>query len=251
MKEFVLITGATNGIGYEIAKIFAANKANLILVGRNQAKLEGVKKKLSKNSEIYTLCADLSKEESAKWIYEETCKLQGEVSIVINNAGAGYVGEFVEATDEKIMQLMTLNMTTLTLLTKYYAKDMMANRKGKILNVASTGAYHPGPYTALYYATKAYVFSLTQALTEELRPYGVVVCSLCPGATATGFAKAAGRENTNIAMPAHVVAKKAYQDLMKNKRLSIPGIQNKLFVKIPRFIAIKLIKNYQRALKNK
>lgn len=251
MKGYVLITGATSGIGYEMAKLFALNGEKLIIVGRNEAKLEQIKKTLAKAEEVVSICSDLSQSHSAKEIYETVREKELEVDIVINNAGAGYVGEFTKATDEKIMELLTLNMTSVTLMTKYFAKDMMKKRSGQILNVASTGSYHPGPYTAVYYATKAYVLSLTEALTEELRPYGIAVSSLCPGATVTHFAEAAGRSNAGIAMDPRFVAAKAYKGLMKKKKLIIPGVQNKLFVKLPRSIAVKFIGGYQRALKEK
>lgn len=251
MEDYVLITGATSGIGYEMAKLFHTKGNKLILVGRNAQKLDSIRKQWGEGPDIITLCVDLSSADSATFIYQTIKKRNLTVEILINNAGAGYVGEFVEASDEKIQELIRLNMTSLTLLSKYFIGDMMVRRRGKILNVASTGAYHPGPYTALYYASKAYVLSLTEALREEVKPYGITVSSLCPGATATRFAEAAGRENAKIALSPAFVAEKAYKGLMKGQRVIIPGVQNKCFVTLPKGIAKKLIGSYQRKLKKK
>ena len=253
--EYVLITGATSGIGYALAEVFAAKGYALILVGRSTPKLEktreamqAVMRREGKDSnKIVLITQDLSKETAAKNIYETVIKENLKVSLLINNAGVGYAGEFWSASDEKIMELITLNMTQLTLLTKYFAKDMKVVGKGKILNVASTGAYHPGAYIGVYYATKAYVLSLSEALYEELKPYGVTVSSLCPGATLTGFQKASGRKDTKLAMKPEFVANKAYIGLMKNKKVIVPGLRNKIMIRVPRTIGTQLIKKYQKS----
>jgi short-subunit dehydrogenase len=125
---------------------------------------------------------------------------------------------------------------------------MIKNKHGKILNVASTGSYHGGPYTAVYYATKAYVLSLTEALQTELKPYGITVSVLCPGATQTEFAKRAGRKDAGIAMAAKNVAEIAFKGLMKDKKIIIPGVRNKLFIKIPRKWASQMVGRYQKTL---
>lgn len=253
--EYVLITGATSGIGYALAEVFAAKGYALILVGRSTKKLEKTKEAIQMLmmrerktvNQIVLITQDLSEETAARSIYETVIEKKLKVSFLINNAGAGYAGEFWEASDEKIMELTSLNIVQLTLLTKYFAKDMKLAGKGKILNVASTGAYHPGAYIGVYYATKAYVLSLSEALYEELRPYGVTVSSLCPGATLTGFQKASGRKDTKLAMKPEFVANKAYIGLMKNKKVIVPGLRNKFMVKIPRAIGIQVIKRYQKS----
>lgn len=261
--EYVLITGATSGIGYALAEVFAVKGHSLILVGRSAEKLEKTKEAMlemmkrsreGKNqskaiieNKIVLIIQDLSSQNAAKNIYEAVIKENLKVGILINNAGLGYAGAFWEASDEKIMELIALNMTQLTLLTKYFAEEMKQLGKGKILNVASTGAYHPGAYIAVYYATKAYVLSLSEALYEELKPYGVTISSLCPGATLTGFQKKSGREDTKLAMKPEFVAIKAYEGLLKNKRVIIPGLRNKLMVKIPRSMGTQLIKKYQKS----
>lgn len=253
--EYVLITGATSGIGYALAQVFAAKGYPLILVGRNIEKLEKAKKSLeeimlTKRKKLYPILfihQNLNEEKAAEKVYQAVTNQKLKVGILINNAGVGYAGAFWEASDEKIIEQITINMAQLTLLTKYFAKEMKEKGKGKILNVASTGAYHPGAYIGVYYATKAYVLSLSEALYEELKPYGVTVSSLCPGATRTGFQKASGREDTKLAMNPEFVARKAYKGLMKNKKIIVPGLRNQLMVKVPRGIGIQMIKRYQKA----
>lgn len=250
MNEYVLITGASSGIGYELAKVFASHGYQLILVARNEDRLSRIKKELEikYKIQVYILVEDLCDEKAPKHLYEQVRKRGIEVDILINNAGAGYTGKFHEETYEKDLKIMQLNMVSLTELTKLFVQDMVKNQKGKILNVASTGAYHPGPYTAIYYATKSYVLSLSEALAVELSPYHVTVSALCPGATRTNFAKAAGREDTAIAMDPAIVARIAYKKLMKNKTTIVPGIRNKLFIKLPRQLASRFIAKYQMNL---
>ncbi|NME84330.1 SDR family oxidoreductase [Clostridium sp. SM-530-WT-3G] len=251
MKENVLITGATSGIGYELAKIFAENKYNLIISARNKNMMESIKidfeKKYGINVSIFE--KDLSQKNSAAELFNEVKSKNIQVDILINNAGAGYVGEFLKEDLEKDESIMELNMDSLTILTKLFAKEMVKRRSGKILNVASTGAYHPGPYTAVYYATKAYVLSFTEALAVELKPYNIKVSALCPGATKTNFSKNAGKKDNPTAMKPSYVAKKAYKGLMKNKTTIIPGLQYKVFVMLPRKLVTPLIGKYQNILK--
>lgn len=253
MKEYVLITGATSGIGYEFAKIFAENKYNLILSGRNIKILENMKKDMEEKYEIrvYISERDLSKKGSAEELYKEIKNNNISIDILINNAGFGYVNEFIKEEYDKDDEMMTLNMDSLTILTKLCGSEMAERKYGKILNVASTGAYHSGPYTAVYYATKAYVLSLTEAIAYELKPYNVTVTALCPGATKTNFGKRVGRKDNPKAKDPSFVAKKGYDALMKGKRKVVPGFENKLFIMIPRKIATPFIGKYQMGLKKK
>ena len=246
----VLITGASSGIGYELARLFALQENQLILIARNKDKLSALKKELESkgNSKVYIIHKDLSEVGSGKAVFEEVKGLGLQVDILINNAGAGYVGLFHEKEIVDDMKMMQLNMVTLTELTKLFAAEMVRRKAGKILNVASTGSYHPGPYTAVYYATKAYVLSLSEALSIELKPYGITVSALCPGATKTEFAKRAGKRDTKAAMAAEDVAREAFKGLMKNKVTIIPGLQNKLFVKLPRNLVSHMVAKYQSAL---
>lgn len=250
--ENVLITGATSGIGYEFAKVFAKNKYNLLLCSRNKESLAKIKSEISEEYkvEVNIFAKDLSRKEEVKELYEEVAAKGITVNILINNAGAGYVGEFIKEDYERDENIMQLNMNALTYLTKFFAKDMVRMKKGRILNVASTGSYHPGPYTAVYYATKAYVLSFTEALSEELKQYNVTVSALCPGATKTNFSKNAGKKDNSNAMSPQFVAQKGYEGLMKNKVTIIPGFQYKLFVLLPRKLVTPFIGRYQRKLKN-
>ena len=253
MQSYVLITGATSGIGLALTKIFWDKGFSLILVGRNEKKLEALEKQLKeKRTDLkVVICKqDLSQAGAGIALYSWVKQQGFLVDVLINNAGVGYVGEFCECSATKIEELMTLNMTSLTELTYAFAKEMKVRKQGKILNVASTGSYHPGAYTAVYYATKAYVLSLSEALCKELKPYGVIVSSLCPGATATQFAKSAGRANAGFAMSAEFVAKKAFVGLQKGKQVIVPGVQNKLLIKVPRAIAAYFVARYQQKLKS-
>ncbi len=247
----VLITGASSGIGLELAKVFARHGYDLIIAARSKEKMDILKRELEASYKVKVdVCeVDLSSVSGADQLYQAVKALGKEVEILVNNAGAGYVGEFLEIEKEKDLSVMQLNMASLTLLTKYFARDMQKRRSGKILNVASTGSYHPGPYTAVYYATKAYVLSFSEALWIELKPYGISVSALCPGATKTNFAKNAGKEDASIAMSPEFMAQAAFKGLMKGKRVIVPGTRNKAFIKIPRSIAIHMISKYQRGLK--
>lgn len=251
MKENVLITGATSGIGYELAKIFAMNKYNLIISARNKKNLESIKSDFEKEYgvDIKVFEKDLSKRNSAVELFNEVKAENLKVDILINNAGAGYVGEFLDEDIQKDEEIMELNMNSLTVLTKLFAKEMAGRKSGKILNVASTGSYHPGPYTAVYYATKAYVLSLTEALAVEFKPYNVQISALCPGATKTNFSKNAGKEDNPTAMKPSYVAEKAYKGLMKKRITIIPGVQYKAFIMLPRKLVTPLIGKYQKGLK--
>ena len=249
--ENVLITGATSGIGYEFAKIFAKNHYNLILCARNEEKLKEIKKYIVKeyNVDVFIFSKDLRFKEEIKELYYEIINSGINVDILINNAGAGYVGEFVSGSYDRDESILNLNINALTYLTKVFAGNMIKMKKGKILNVASTGAYHPGPYTAVYYATKAYVLSFTEALAEELKEYNITVSALCPGATKTNFSKNAGKRDNKNSMSPQFVAQKGYKGLMKNKVTIVPGIQYKLFVLLPRKLVTPFVGRYQRKLK--
>lgn len=249
-QSYVLITGATSGIGYELAKEFAFHHHNLIITGRNKEKMDEIKKYLEEvyDINVQTILCHLDKSHAAHELYEMISEKGLEVEVLINNAGAGYVGEFCDEPIEKDESLITLNMTSVTALTKYFGKVMKKRGRGKILNVASTGAYHPGSYTSVYYATKAYVLSFTEAISKELKPYGVQVSVLCPGATKTNFSRRAGRADSGIAMSAEYVAKYTYKALKKNKLYIVPGLKNKLFIRLPRQIAGKCVASYQKKL---
>lgn len=235
-KDTVLITGASSGIGYELARVFAANHHNLVLVARSQDGLQKLADELIMQYKIRAdvIVQDLSLQGAAQSIFAAVSSRQLKIDILVNNAGAGIVGMFHETDEARDLEMVQLNIVALTQLTKLFSRDMIKNGGGKILNVASTGSFSPGPFIAVYYATKAYVLSLSEALYRELKPYGILVSTLCPGATKTDFANRAGKKDAPGAMRADKVASSAYRGLSKNKRLIIPGIMNKVLVRLPR-----------------
>ena len=250
MKKTVLITGATSGIGYEFSKIFMENHYNVILVGRNLEKLielEEFSKKKYVSAYIYKV--DFSLSENIDILYEKIKTEVGRVDILINNAAIGLNGEFNEIDWQKQLDIINVNIISLTKLTKLILKDMLDQKEGRILNVASTGAYQPGPLISVYYASKAYVLSFSQALREEVKDKGINVVTLCPGATKTNFSKRAGKGDLDVAMSAKEVAEYGYKALMNNKAICIPGFMNKVLVFLsklsPTTLNAKIVKKIQ------
>ncbi|RMD48461.1 MAG: SDR family oxidoreductase [Ignavibacteria bacterium] len=241
-KGYVLITGASKGIGKELANIFARHLYSLILVARSEELLQQMKQEFeSKFSiDVKIFVYDLSDSEQAIGLFDEIKKQNLKVDILINNAGFGMYGEFLEIDEKSEQQMIHLNIETLTLLSKLFGREMAKNGGGKILNVASTAAFQPGPGMAVYYATKAYVLSFSEAISYELRPLGIQVSTLCPGPTDTEFHDRAGTRKSVIMqklnMDAETCASIAYRQFMKGKRLIIPGLMNKIGVFSTRFM---------------
>jgi short-subunit dehydrogenase len=234
MAETVLITGASGGIGEEFAKIFSARGYDLVLASRNGEKLARLAASLSP-ARVEHLAIDLSTADAPGELQSFLDAKGIAVDILVNNAGFGTFGAFAENKLEDELAQIQLNATTLTHLTKLLLPGMLRRGRGKILNVASTAAFQPGPFMAVYYATKAYVLSFSEALANELKGSGVTVTCLCPGGTRTGFMARAKMGNPEILsksrvmmMDAAVVARRGVDALMKGKRLVIPGLLNKL-----------------------
>lgn len=249
--KWVLITGATSGIGRSLATTFYKAGYSLILVSRSKEKLKKTEAELRDSShiegqKIYLIEKDLTQPESSLEVFNEVVSLNIHLELLINNVGCGYSGAFEKATEEEIIDLIHLNILQLTLLSKYFIKYMKEVGGGSIMNVASTGAYHPGAFVAVYYATKAYVLSLSLALREEVQKDNIYISALCPGATHTAFQQKSGRKDTGLAMEPEKVARLTYKAWLKKKKVIVPGIRNKLFILIPKPIAIKLIKFYQK-----
>ena len=250
-KGTILITGASGGIGYELAQVFAKNRFNLILIARSEIRLEEIATHLRKEYDVNVkiIISDLSHCDAAQKIYDLTEGAGIYVDILINNAGAGACGFFHETDIKQDLNILQLNIVTLTYLTKLIGRQMVKRRKGKIINVASTGAYQPGPLIAVYYATKAYVLSFSEALANELKDYNITVTALCPGATKTGFSKNAGKGNLKNAMDAKTVAEMAYKGILQNKQVIIPGVFNKIMVFmskiLPRYILGEAVRKIQ------
>jgi hypothetical protein len=244
----VLVTGASGGIGYELARLFAKDRYNLVLVARSGDKLSQIAAELQKEFgiSVQTVALDLTAEPAARGLFNQ---LQSEgvvVDVVVNNAGYGVFGEFAGMAEEEIQGQIELNVSALTELTRLFLPGMLERRGGKIMNVASTAAFQPGPLMAVYYATKAYVLSFSEALANEVAGTGVVVSCFCPGATDTGFQKRAGMENSRLfkkigAMNVEAVAHDGYRGLMAGKTLVISGIQNWMVAESVRFAPRKWV----------
>ncbi len=258
MNNIALITGASNGIGLELAKIFAANGVNLLLVARSKEKMESLAKELTTAHKVTVdvLCLDLSNYQTAKEIFDYCNTKNYYVQYLINNAGFGDFGMFANSNWQKQEQMINLNITTLTYLTRLFLPGMIANKNGKILNVASTAAFQPGPTMSVYYATKAYVLHFSEAIANELENTGVTVTALCPGATESGFQSLAAMEESKLVkgkkLPtAKEVAAYGYQSLMKGKKVAIHGFMNYLLAQSPRFTPRNLVLKIVRLMQDK
>lgn len=245
-RKTALITGASSGIGYELAKIFARENYGLVLVARNLPKLDEIKEEIKNkyNVTVNNIQSDLSLISSAQEIYDELHNDSIVIDVLVNNAGFGLFGEFAK-TDLKVeMDMLQVNVVSLVQLTKLFLKDMVQRKEGKILNVASTAAFQPGPFMSIYFATKSFVLSFSEAIAAELGGSGVSISVLCPGPTETNFAKIAGTEKTRmfkIVMDARTVAEAGFCGLMKGKRIIIPGLQNKVIPQLERFVPRSLV----------
>lgn len=233
--EYALITGATSGIGYELARQFARHGYGLILVSSSAQRLEQAKKRLEGEYPvpITLLEQDLSQAGAAKRLCERLADQGACVDILVNNAGFGLVGRTEEIDPLRDGKMMALNMAAPVELTKLLLPDMLRRRRGRILNVASTGAFQPGPYTATYFASKAFLLSYTRAVRREAMPRGVQVCALCPGTTRTQFFQREGVETPPWAMSAEKTARIAFRGLMAGREVIVPGLGNRLLRLLP------------------
>jgi short-subunit dehydrogenase len=255
--QTVLITGASGGIGYELAKLFARDHHNLLLVARSAEKLTQVAAELSHfGVTVKTIPLDLAAPPAPTFLFDQLQRENIPVDILINNAGFGAFGEFAAMPEQEILGQIQLNVTALTHLTRLFLAPMLTRRRGRIMNVASTAAFQPGPLMAVYYATKAYVLSFSEALANELRGSGVTVTCFCPGATNTGFAKRAGNEGSRLfkqigGMNAETVARDGYRGLMKGKTVVISGTHNWLVAESVRFAPRKMVTAVSRWIAEK
>jgi short-subunit dehydrogenase len=232
----VLITGATSGIGYELAKLFAKDGYNLIIVARTEEDLQHTASELSEQYQVQVtpIAKDLFQREAATELYTEVKGKGLEVNVLVNDAGQGQFGLFVEQDLQRLLEIIQLNVVSFTSLTHLYLKDMVARNEGKILQLASIASQLPGPYQAVYHATKAYVLSLTEALISELKETNVTLTALQPGATDTDFFNKAEMQDSKILdtklSDAAKVAKDGYEALMSGDDKVISGLKNKVMV---------------------
>ncbi len=228
-----LITGASGGIGLDLANLMAHDNLNLVIVARSQDKLEQLKSELEKahSIQVKVLVKDLSKSESPQEIYSELDKENISISILVNNAGFGTYGAFHKSDLERELNMIQVNITSLAHLSRLFIGPMVEKGEGKVLNVASAAAFQPGPWMANYFASKAYVLHFSEALRNELIGTGVTVTCLCPGPTQTKFFENARMNDSGLAsrkMDSLKVAKTGYNALKKGKTIVIPGLFYKL-----------------------
>jgi short-subunit dehydrogenase len=247
-----LITGGSSGIGLELARIFAREGYDVVLTARNAGRLEQIAAEL-KPAVVKVIAKDLSLPDAPLEIHREV----SHVDVLVNNAGFGVFGKFDGTPLSEELAMMQVNMTALVVLTKLYLPGMIAARSGRILNVASTAAFQPGPLMAIYYATKAFVLSFSEAIGNELEGTGVTVTALCPGPTASGFQDRGKMQNSGLVkgkkiMDARTVAEAGYRGMMAGKSIVIPGVKNKLLAQSvrfsPRSMVTKLVRNMQKEI---
>ena len=251
----VLITGASGGIGYELAKLFAKDGNNLLLVSRNGEKLEEVAREIKAAHKVRCtiFAGDLSVPGSPDALFEEIKKAPYDIEVLVNNAGFGSLGRFHELPLEEQLEMIQLNVTSLAHLTRLVLPEMIARKRGRIVNIASIAAYQPGPFMAVYYATKAFVVSFSEAIANELHRTGVRVTTICPGPTTTGFSTRAGAESSslfrkNMTMDAATVARIGYEGMLRNKTVVITGGKNRFLAMGARLAPRGLSANIARSL---
>lgn len=245
---FTLITGASNGIGYELAKIFAKKGHHLILVARRENKLHEIAKEFRANHPIKALVIpqDVSQADAADKIFDQIKAWGVSVNNLVNNAGFYVQNAFSDTEWKKEQELIQLQCINHTKLVKLFLPEMLKRKDGGILNVCSTGSFMPGPYNAIYCAAKSFMLSFSEALAEELSGTGIRVTALCPGGTNTSFQKFDKRKVNFIhpLMKASVVAKSGYDAFIQGKRIIIPGMANKMQVFALRFLPRWLAARY-------
>jgi short-subunit dehydrogenase len=250
LKKVALITGASAGLGVDFARQLSKRGHRLVLAARRKDRLEALAKELGKARAVEI---DLSKTNAATKLMADL-QANGEVvDLLINNAGFGLIGRFVELDAKRERQMIDLNVGTLTDLCRAVAPQMIQRTSGGILNVASTAAFQPGPKMAVYFATKAFVLSFTEALHEELKPHGVNVTCLCPGPTRTEFGDVAGFGGNGlfdrVAMESPAVVEAGLKGLDRNKAVVVPGIANKITASSGRFAPRSVVRKIAGAIK--
>lgn len=253
-QETVLVTGASSGIGLELARLFAAEGSNLVLVARSTDKLEQLAAELraAGKVEVSVESVDLVNPQGPRRLHETLERKGIAVDVLVNNAGFGAIGPVATLDAQRQLDMIALNVGALTHLTRLFLPAMLARRRGGVLNVSSTAAFQPGPNMAVYYATKAYVQWFTEALAEEVKDSGVTITCFCPGPTHTGFKKEAGMDGVRLfrlgAMDAASVARIGHQAFRTGRIVAIAGLANKLPVFLERFAPRALVRKVTKRL---
>jgi uncharacterized protein len=246
-RPTALVTGASSGIGRELAILLARDGHDLVLVARDAARLEALARELEAHGAKSTvLPRDLSAPDGPGEVLAEIRRAGIELEVLVNNAGIGVWGFFAETDLARELEMIRVNVIAVTVLAKGVLPGMLARRSGRILNVASTAAFQPGPLMAVYYGTKAYVLSFSEAIANETAGTGVTVTALCPGPTITEFQKKAGMEQTRLfrsrlVQNARTAAEAGYAGMKRGKRVVVPGIANKLLAQGVRFAPRRLL----------
>lgn len=248
MTETALVTGASSGIGRELARLFAADGSDLVLVARRQGRLEMLADELraAHGVTVHVLAKDLARPEAPAEIFDEMVRLALAIDVLVNNAGFGARGPVAEIEARRQVDMVQVNVTALTHLTRLFLPGMLERRRGAILNVGSSAGFQPVPNLSVYAATKAAVLSFTEGLAEELRGSGVTATVLAPGATATEFAAVAGMEGTRLfeaaVMDAATVARAGYDGMRAGKVVVVPRLRNKLSALAVRVVPRALVR---------
>jgi uncharacterized protein len=258
-KGLVVVTGASGGIGAELCRLFARDGYPLLLAARSGNKLTAFADELTAAHGVpAAVCAvDLAAPEAPGQLFEAAQRQGRPVEGLVNNAGFATYGPFAESDLAATLQMLQVNVTALTHLTRLFLPDMVQRNEGAILNVASTAAFQPGALMAVYYASKAYVLHFSEALAEELRQTNVRVTALCPGPTATGIEGRAGlgisklfKENRHV-MDARAVAQAGYRGLRRGRRVVVPGVWNNLLVQAVRFFPRRVVAGIVRRMQER
>ena len=246
-RSTVLITGASNGIGRSLARVFAREGHDLVVTARHTEPLETLKQELTSafKVQIHTATADLAAPDGAARLRDELERAGIAIDILVNNAGVGVFGDFTTTDLAEELRLIQLNVSSLVALTKYYLPGMVARRRGRILHVASIAAFLPGPHMSIYYASKAFVLSFSVATADEVRDTGVTISVLCPGPTTSGFQATAKMGRSRLAqrtmMDPDTVADAGYRGVMRGTRVIIPGYTNRMVPVITRLLPRGLV----------
>ena len=250
MKKVALITGASAGLGVEFARQLSKRGHRLVLAARRKDRLDALARELGNARAV---AIDLSKANAAAKLMADLEAAGEQVEILVNNAGFGLIGRFAELDPKRERQMIDLNVGALTDLCRAVAPGMIKRKSGAILNVASTAAFQPGPKMAVYFATKAFVLSFTEALHEELRPHGVKVTCLCPGPTRTEFGEVAGFGGNGafdkVAMEAGEVVEAGLKGMDRNRAVIVPGLVNKIGAISTRFAPRSVVRKIAGAIK--